>query len=349
MNLNGKKFYFDLVLYRTRMLMPSGQLRRMMGKYSFQESKYFLDKFIAKNREEFEQIDIAHELEHILRKGFKEIRLRLKNKLEEILPFPDLYDRIPAFEKYIDLNFDEYYERAALPSFYFSKKFSSLLIPRSLDSFLVISETKKNVTQLVKKIKSESEKLSDATIKLDSFSVGEKSQELILSNTPNVSRISFEEAKNDFEKEIIRTCKKNTDSLLSNVNVYFKNPIENFECDVYVAFGGEDKLIIEPTDYNQLKRELPSGKLKQELVLQTSDKARRLGAKAVVIAKGFPDQTFSEIKKIADSRGVVLFNEENYKVKIVGEFLEHMLPQPGAVFHPSVMAVGDVVGPINFK
>ncbi len=340
---NREKFYFDLIAYGIKRERTPRRYERVYRHYPrAPRARYFFDKVIAENRKEFDLISVRKELRKVLSKGCNEIRMKLSKKLNRALPFLDVSGRIPDFGEYVRLDFEEY-ENVSLPPFYFPKHSSSLVIPKSHNILLVISREKKSAIQLIKYIQSKFEELSivskDFGLELDFFIGGQKLQEKLLTTTRNVERITFEKPKNDFEKEVIKACRKNTDSLLSNVNVYFKEPQENSEYDILITFTPDDKIIIEPTDYERLKRELPRRKLKQELILRTSDSARLLGAKAIVVAKGFPAQTFSDIKKIADSRGVVLLNEEDYELKIGAEFLEHLLPRRMPVELPLELAI----------
>jgi hypothetical protein len=86
------------------------------------------------------------------------------------------------------------------------------------------------------------------------------------------------------------------------------------------------KLIIEPTNYENLKEQMPPTEtLKSKIILGTHDKAQRIGAKVIVIAGWFPDEIFKELKKIADSRHVTLLSDVNYKSELPLIFWDNLL------------------------
>lgn len=55
------------------------------------------------------------------------------------------------------------------------------------------------------------------------------------------------------------------------------------------------------------------------------DKAQRLSARSIVVVNGFPEETFSQLRTLADSRGVILMNEKDYKEKLPIELCQAML------------------------
>lgn len=49
------------------------------------------------------------------------------------------------------------------------------------------------------------------------------------------------------------------------------------------------------------------------MILSSLDKAQRLKAQCIIIAKGFPEQTFQQIKDLTSSRNIILLDDVNYK------------------------------------
>jgi hypothetical protein len=112
--------------------------------------------------------------------------------------------------------------------------------------------------------------------------------------------------------------------------VTFKEPVENFEYDVFMNFPPRTRFVVEPTDYESIKEEISNQKiatetLKSKVVLAMLDKAQRLRARGIVVVNGFPENTFSQLKTISDSRGVILMNEKDYKEKLPAELCKAIL------------------------
>lgn len=171
-----------------------------------------------------------------------------------------------------------------------------------------------------------SEVTKDFGFEITGIWTGREYQEQILKRIGNIRNIHYKEPRNDFEREVIDVCKNLTDSFLSNVDMSFERPIENFEFDIFIGLTNLKKIIIEPTDYETLKEEMTGGEnLKSSLILRTLDKARRIGAESIVITKDVPAEIFDSIKEIADSRGVTLLNEKNYKTDLCDQLLESLL------------------------
>jgi hypothetical protein len=83
-------------------------------------------------------------------------------------------------------------------------------------------------------------------------------------------------------------------------------------------------IVIEITDYNSAREEIHENydTLKSKLILSTVDKAQRLGARVVIIAKGFPPNIFAQMKELAVSRKVTLLSDEEYKKGIEDTILQ---------------------------
>jgi hypothetical protein len=217
---------------------------------------------------------------------------------------------------------------------YIHKSSPSLVVPVTENTFCIISNEEGHVSALALKIKSQIEELSEVTkdfgLKLKKVLLSKDYQRFILESMKNVDKAELGDPRNDFEKEVIETCSRVTTSFLSNVTVQFKDPLESFEYDVFSSFPPRTRLIVEPTDYTIIKDEIRNGKvapetLKSKVVLAMIDKAQRLRARGIVVTSGFPQDTFTQLKIIAESRGVILMDERDYKEKLPSELCNAML------------------------
>ena len=282
---------------------------------------YFFQKAIAQNEEEFEGVNINNQIRKIITKATNNVLKQLREKFEAVVPSSEVIksiipEKIP--EHY-------YYGRILreLPmGIYFHKSKKVAIIPISPVSIYLFGCTKKDISEtiakIIKKCKELNEVTSDFGLKFNGFLSSREYQEDLLNNLSHVEKIESGDPKNDFEKEVIQECEKITTSFLSNVNIKFKEPTETFEYDIFLSFGEQSRVIIEPTDYESLKNEIQNGKFGQEtmksrIILGTMDKARRLQAESVIIVKGFPKEKFSALKSLADSRDVRLLSNETYK------------------------------------
>lgn len=297
-----------------------------MGRSRLRSRTYFFDKVIKKNDRDFEAVEVEKEINHIIQKGIENLLERLGKRVAQVVPAEMVDKFVPSADKLAEdvmIDFD-------IPSLYLYKHNSSIVLPMDLASFCILSRKKEDADQLLQFIKSEFQKLSEVTrdfgIELNDVLTGRKFQEYTLKQVENIQNLVDKEPRNKFEKEIIDFCAQLTSSFLPNLQISFTEPTETFEYDIYVGFSDKVKRIIEPTDYESVKDQMPTGEnLKSQVILRTLDKAQRLGAKSVVIAKGFPDEVFKELKKIADSRNVILLSDTNYRNSMFKIFCSDLL------------------------
>lgn len=298
--------------------------------------QYFFKKVIAENREEFETIDISSEISSLVADAYQSVALKLKEKLSSVIS-PEMMDVLLRFPSKLGAR-AEYDTRRTFRQaprlLYLHKESPSLVIPFSANVFCVLSNEAKHVQSLVASIKSKFEELNNVTkdfgLELLKFLTSKEYQSFFLEKIENVTKIEYGEPKNPFEKEVISRCSQITSSFLSNVNVQFKEPNESFEYDVFLSFPPTASVVIEPTDYSTLRKEMASQRLipetlKSKIVLAMQDKAQRLEAKSIVVVNGFPQNTFLQLKTIADSRGVILMNQKDYKDRLPYELCRTML------------------------
>jgi hypothetical protein len=298
-----------------------------------ESAEYFLNKTVYKNSEEFKTLNIQEEIYSTVATSYNSVAQKLKAELTEVIPanVADILINLPSEP-------DGYYVRQTVRDapehLYIHKNSPALIIPVSTNTFCIISSEARHVNSLALHIKSQIESLGKVTadfgLKLRHVLLAKEYQAFVLKSMENVSKIELGEPKNDFEKEVIDTCSQVTTSFLSNVNVHFKEPTENFEYDIFVNFPARTRLVVEPTDYTIVKDEIKNGgiaaeTLKSKVVLAMIDKAQRLRARGVVVTNGFPQNTFSQLKAISESRGVVLMNETDYKEKLPNELCRIMM------------------------
>jgi len=283
--------------------------------------EYFFQKTVAENREEFEIIDVGHELRRLIDKWTNGLTKRLKERFASVIPSTEVVDIILP---------QSLPERVYIPRIarglprpvYFHKVRPVAVIPISPVSMYILGNKREHVTKVIEDIKFRCEELNEVTadfgLELLKILTSRDYQEFLLERLEKIEKTDYGNPKNDFEKEVIQTCEETTTSLLSNLTIVFSEPTESFEYDLFIGFGDELRVIIEPTDYESLKTEIQDVKvgkdtLKSRVILGTLDKARRLKAESIVVVKGFPEKTFTDLKSLADSRGVSLMSDENYR------------------------------------
>lgn len=299
---------------------------------------YFFKKIIAENEDEFETVDVRSELLDVLSRGISSVETKLKEKFS-LITSSEIIEKLlepmrASAARALDRTYGPLTSRRVPRRFHFHKESPSVIFSVTSNIFYVISENRKHATDLVTGIKSKFEELNEVTkdfdLELLKFLTSQDYQSFILKRIENVSKVGYGKPRNAFEEKVIKTCKKVTSSFLSNVNVEFEESAESFEYDVFVGFTGGRKVIIEPTDYESIKKEMHEEKiaretLKSKVILATQDKARLLNARSIVIVNGFPDDIFLKLKKIADSREVRLMNEKDYEIGIPAELCNNLL------------------------
>jgi len=335
MSYAKSKFYFEPVsVLLGRSGEPESEEAEFIGESRGElGGQYFFKKVIAENSEDFETVDIRSEISLLITNAYDSVAENLREKLSSLIS-PEMANILFRIPSKPSANLVRRALRDAPGRLYFHKKSPTIIIPSSSNVFCVLSNEAKHVHNLVANIKSKFEELNNITrdfgLELLKILTSNDYQSFFLENIDKVKKIEFGEPKNSFEKEVINVCSQITSSFLSNVNVQFEEPSESFEYDVFVSFPPKSIVVIEPTDYTALRKELAGQKivpetLKSKIILAMQDKAQRLKAKSIVVVKGFPSNTFSQLKTIADSRGVILMTEKDYKEKLPSQLCENML------------------------
>lgn len=296
---------------------------------------YFFRKTVAENEEEFETVDVHSELLFAIAQGMESVETKLKEQLSSITSSEIIEKLLAPLRQRALRRIERPLTFRGVPRrFHFHKESPSIIFSVASNFFYVISDSKKHATTLVKDIKSKFEKLNEVTkdfdLELSKFLTSKDYQSFILERFENVKKIDYGKPRNAFEEKVIETCGKVTSSFLSNVNVEFEEPKESFEYDLFVDFVGGRTIIVEPTDYEKVKKEIHEEKiatetLKSKIILATQDKARRLRARSIVISNGFPNETLLKLKKIANSREVRLMSEKDYEIDLPTELCNELL------------------------
>jgi hypothetical protein len=196
----------------------------------------------------------------------------------------------------------------------------SLILFIETDSFTIMTKSFAESERLISQLTTDFQKINSITkdfgLEFVSLVYGEKYGSWILSRVADgLKTIKSIPKKNQFEEEVIKFVSSITNCSLSNVEISYETPNEVFEYDVLIPFSTNRVLDVEVKDYSTVKDDIREGSetIKSKLILSTLDKAKRLDAEVIVIAKGFPVETFDKMKEFATSRSVILLNEINYK------------------------------------
>jgi len=332
-------FYFEPVnIFGGQRAEPTAELHPEAEEFIIESrgelsSQYFFRKIVAENTDEFETLDAREEISSLVTNAYDSVAVKLKEKLSSVIS-PEMIGaliRLPTRPT-------DYLLRRTLREtpglLYIHKKSPSLIVPVSSGVFYVISNEARLVEALISDIKSKCEALNKVTkdfgLELLRFLTAKDYQRFLLEGIEKVKKVEYGKPKNAFEEEVINVCSRVTTSFVSNVDVEFAEPTESFEYDVFMNFPPRTRVVIEPTNYEMLREEIASQRLatetlKSKIVLAMQDKAQRLRARSIVIVNGFPDETFLQLKTIADSRGVILMDEKDYKEKLPAELCKTML------------------------
>jgi len=204
----------------------------------------------------------------------------------------------------------------------------------SVNSLIVIGKDSGETKEVVDWIKAEIERLqsvtSDFGLSVRDVLIGHEYALDVLRRNASNPEIIEKTPKNDFEKDVGSKVRQITDGVLSNLELRFKKPSETLEYDLLIPLSDSSIVNIEVKDYETVKEETDrnSESLKSRVILNPIDKARRLGGsivKVVVIARGFTEHTFSQLKEFAESREVALLDGANYQTEIEKTIVQNAL------------------------
>lgn len=294
-------------------------------------SDYFFKSTISDKKNVFQSLGISKETVQNITKMVKTESRGQEDKILEAVQNADLTKNI--------LEQDENFEQdLLLPSF--EGVFVTLDEPKGVilriwkNCFIIIAKDIDTGMKINEKIKVDFDNLNKVTkdfeLELTEYLTGKDYAMTMLTKSDiKFTSVNFTIPKNDFEQEILHEVEKLTNCLLNNVEIKFEEPTETFEYDILVPISDNEIVDIEVTDYETAKGKAYENldTLKSQLILSTLDKSQRLKANCIIIAKGFPENIFNQMKEVATSRNITLLNEVNYKQNLEKIIFENFLKE----------------------
>lgn len=299
----------------------------------FDES-YFIRKIFVKNNNEYKTVGYSKEALDSALKILKENRESIKKDL-------DILDDETLAEKLLPDEPGELSTRLSLPSGNVDSVHvrrippDGLIINKGEGTILVVCKNIEDVKQLILDIKDKFYYIDAITkdfgLNLTSFLTSRELTESRVKKSKSFLSFKVLKPKNEFEKEMLRSLEKITDCYLSNIEVAFSEPQENFEYDAIVCFGDNMVFDIELKDYNLVNEEIHYSKitesLKSKIVLNVHDKALRMQAEPIVVVNNFPSDVYKSIAELAQSRNVTLLESRDVERSLKNHFLTKLLAQ----------------------
>lgn len=280
-------------------------------------SDYFFNRIIRNNENDFLKAGISETTKDNLNTILKVELDDIEGRLREVIDNPVLMKEVFKREDYLlnDLAL------STSSNCCVSKNDpKSIILQYYPNAILIISKdydiASKTANMLKEKFNELARTTKDFGLTLVEFAYGKELAETRLKASEyKILSYKFKEPRNDLERQVITDIAKMTDCNLSNVEVFFDSPKESYEYDNLIVIDAETCIDVEVTDYQTAREKTHDNmdNLKSEIILNTLDKAQRLKATCVIIVRGFPKQTFTQIQELAQSRGIFLFDESNYK------------------------------------
>ena len=282
-----------------------------------QDTSYFFEKVIEKNNSKFQQIGVSDATQDNISKM---IHTELRGQEEKLT---NASGDVDVTSKLVSI-FQDWDKNTVIPAQYGAyvtlDEPLGIILRTANNAILIISKDLEQCKKIYETMRLDFEKLNKTTkdfgLNLSEVLTGnEYSMSMINRNNENIKQMNLRPTKNTFEEEVIGELGKITNCNLNNVEIQFSEPTETFEYDILLPTAREHVFDIEVTDYESAKGKVHENldSLKSQLILSTLDKAQRLSATSIIITKGFPEETFNQMKEVANSRHVTLLNENNYK------------------------------------
>jgi len=281
------------------------------------DANYFFEKVIENNISKFQQVGISQATQENISKMIQTELRGQENKLTSASGDVDITSKL--------LNiFRDWDENIITPTnygaFVTQDEPMGIILRIRRNTLMIIAKDLEQAKKINETIRMDFEKLNKTTkdfgLNLTEYLTG-KEFSLSMLNRINdkIKQLNYRPTKNSFEKEVMDEIEKITNCNLNNVEIQFSEPVETFEYDILLPTSIEHVFDIEVTDYESAKAKVyeNQGTLKSQLILSTLDKAQRLSAESIIIAKGFPEEIFNQMKELATSRHITLLNENNYK------------------------------------
>ena len=282
-------------------------------------SSYFFDSLTENHPEIYTHIGISNDADKKIRQIIMNEREGYEKKLIDVLGSDSL---VPKFLPASFVNagnsdtaiFEEEYNEDL---FMLNGESPSLLFRRSNNLFTLVSKNIEDANRVMSsliKFCSEIGKVTkDFGLSFNGISSGKEYAVQMLERY-GIKKFDSGTPKNDFEAQVMKDVAEITNCLLTNTEISFGS--ENGEYDILIPYDEDATINIEVTDFQQAKDEMDTqkhGNLKSTLILSTSDKSQLVGAATLIVVRGFPEDIFNQMKSIANSRRVALFNENDYR------------------------------------
>lgn len=317
--------YLQSVKYNIDRVRAKGEIQRLEWVYSGEtiipnESWYFETTISS---EGFRPLDLPSTARENIIQTLEDEKYELATKLMNIVPD---FSMTKSLLSSVDIKIT-----GPEGVFIHDEEPFSIILRTNLDSFVIVTNNKEDCENILNNFSSAFSELSKITInfgyKLNNFYIGKEFIKYWIKLNPYINKIMEKKPINDFERIVINLMKKFSGSFISNLDVIYREPKENYEYDLIYLFSNNIVFLIEVTDYQKIQEEIERLKkettkfkenLKSTIILRTIDKSIRLfpNINVVVILKGFPKNIFSQVLKIAKSRGIILLNERDLETKV---------------------------------
>lgn len=307
---------------------------------SSQDEGYFFDR-ITENNSLYDQLGLSKDTIQIISKIINNEKTGQRQKLGEIITDPTVITTlVPDLEDIPELlrsteNQELFVYRGEPKSLLFrmGRRVTAVIISK------ILLEAEKMISTLDSDFKQMGNVTKDFGLRFSKLMTAKEYASRILDLYEGVTKnYKFGPPRNEFEAQVIKDVAEITNSMLTNIEISFTKPNESFEYDILIPLLNDNILDIEITDYQSAREEIHEtyDTLKSKLILSAIDKAQRLRAQVVIVAKGFPPSVFEQMKEFAISRKVALLNEEDYKKgieeKIINVVLEGYRRRSGGYY-----------------
>jgi hypothetical protein len=294
-----------------------------------EEAGYYFDKVIRESQD-FSHLGITEEVLTEIKQIFTKESAAQNKKIDEILQSDFANELFLDWGKYLEI----LREQKSQSVYIHNDIPGSLIVRQSSNEFFILSKNIDDTVNLFDKLNLECEKIGNITkdfgLTYQGLISGKEYACSIIEKIEGLGNYKINNPKNSFESTVIAEISKLTNSILTNIEIAFKNRNETFEYDILLALKKDLILDIEITDYDLAKEKIHENNvdtLKSQVILSPIDKAQLLGAKLVIIARGFPDDAFTKMKELATSRKVLFLSENDFYKSLEKLIMNSCIPK----------------------
>jgi hypothetical protein len=311
-------------------IVPIGlEIEEKEDQATLENESYFIRKIVQDHSAKFKTLGADAFLFEKMKLVLEQKRSEDVTELSEIIPdtelvqwtLGELRDTLQAYVRP---------RRSASSRLY--KVDSSLLLDNHDGTFHVVAKKKNDAEGLVDWVLSEIGRVGGVTrdfgLSLSSVVAGRDFAVKVVNQIQNFTGMTECKPKNDYEREVAHEVAEMTNAILPNIEISFSKPSEKFEYDVLVPIANGEIVDVEVKDYGKVTEDAHknSDTLKSKVISSPLDKAKRIGAtKTIVVTRGFPQESFSQLKELATSRDVTFVEENNYKMEIERAIVQRVL------------------------